>query len=195
MNGSRGRSAQGYSTILDEARTQLAETPFPVPDLVIVPVGVGALASAVIDHFAARPGPRPRIVGVEPGAAACVMASLAAGRLVSVPGPLASPLSGLNCGTPSLIAWPALSGGLAGTVALDDDEVHRGAALAEREGLRVGPCSGGVLGGAQLLLGGDDGKAHRALLDLGERPAVLLILSDGPRPPCPDPVPEKGIRS
>ncbi|MFC7622666.1 pyridoxal-phosphate dependent enzyme [Microlunatus sp. GCM10028923] len=171
--------AHGYSTILREVQTQLAETTRPDPDLVIVPVGVGALASAVVDHFAARSAPRPQIVGVEPCAAACVTASLAADRPISVPGPLASSLSGLNCGTPSLIAWPALRGGLAGTVTLDDTEAGHGAKIAEREGLRVGPCSGGVLAAAHLLLGGPDGAAHRTLLGLGERPSVLLILSDG----------------
>src|SRR5688572_5573034 len=80
------------------------------PDLVVVQVGVGAFAAAVARHFR-RPGvkPHPKLVGVEPTGAACLFESVAAGRIVSVPGPHDSIMAGLNCGRPSLVAWPTLS--------------------------------------------------------------------------------------
>ena len=61
----------GYATLFDEARGQFAAS------LIIVPVGVGSLAAA-----AARAGADAGIpvVGVEPDTAACLTASLAAGR-------------------------------------------------------------------------------------------------------------------
>ena len=172
--------ATGYSTIMRETGEQLASTAFPGVDLVVVPIGVGALASAVVDHAATGPGPAPRVVGVEPTAAACVMASLAADRILTLPGPLASPLSGLNCGTPSLVAWPALREGLAAVAALDDDEAGLGAARAVETGLAVGPCAGAVVAAAELLLSGPGAAATRAMLDLPERPSVLLLATDGP---------------
>ncbi len=180
--------ATGYSTILREAADQLAHTNFPAVDLVVVPIGVGALASAVIDHAATGPGPAPRVVGIEPAAAACVMASLAADRVLTLPGPLASPLSGLNCGTPSLVAWPRMREGLAAVVALDDDEARLGAARAAEAGLAVGPCAGAVVAAAELLLSGPGAIDRRSMLDLPDSPSVLLLATDGPRPSEPGPI-------
>jgi diaminopropionate ammonia-lyase len=88
-------------------------------------VTVGALAAATVRHFR-RPGPseRPRLIGVEPATAACVLVSLRAGRLTAVPGPHESIMAGLNCDSPSYVAWPYLSAGIDGAVAIDDDRAR-----------------------------------------------------------------------
>ena len=134
---------EGYGTILGEVEDQLAASDRPAPDLVLVQLGVGAFGSAVIRHFAARGGPAPRIVGVEPTAAACVMASLAAGTLVHVPGPHDSVMAGLNCGTPSYVAWPLLRDGLDAVIALDDEAALDGVRTLAAGGLAVGECGRG----------------------------------------------------
>ena len=169
----------GYSTILWEAEEQLTALGRPVPDLVLVQLGVGAFGAAVVRHFR-RPGVRaPRIVGVEPTHAACVMASLAADRIVTVPGPHDSAMAGLNCGTPSLIAWPVLRDGLDAVIAIDDepalDEVRRLAG----DGLAVGECSGVVVAAARELLAGPDAALHRALLGVPASASVLLFATEG----------------
>ncbi|HEY5171473.1 MAG TPA: pyridoxal-phosphate dependent enzyme, partial [Acidimicrobiia bacterium] len=84
----------GYATIFAEIDEQLAAAP---PEVVVVPMGVGALAAATAQHFAAR----ATIVVVEPRTAACGLRSAAAGRCVDVPGPHTSIMAGLNCGTVS----------------------------------------------------------------------------------------------
>ena len=61
----------GYATLFAEAAAQGEH------DLVLVPVGVGSLAAAAA-RFAAHAG--ARVVGVEPVTAACLTASLRAGR-------------------------------------------------------------------------------------------------------------------
>ena len=53
--------------------------------------------------------PRPKLMSVEPASADCLFESVAAGRIVSVPGPHDSIMSGLNCGRISLVAWPTVS--------------------------------------------------------------------------------------
>ena len=58
---------EGYATIFAEVDEQLAAAP---PDVVVVPMGVGALAAAVVQHYAAR----ATIVAVEPLSAACGLA-------------------------------------------------------------------------------------------------------------------------
>src|SRR5919109_478324 len=74
---------EGYSTIFWEVDDALAEGGRPAPDVVVVQVGVGALAAAAARHY--RRG--PAMVAVEPTQAACVLASVQAGALVTIPGP------------------------------------------------------------------------------------------------------------
>ena len=92
---------EGYSTIFSELDAQL---PAP-PQVVVIPMGVGALLAAAVEHYAAD----ATIVAVEPLSAACGLHSAAAGHPVVVPGPHDSIMAGLNCGTVSPIAWPAVS--------------------------------------------------------------------------------------
>ncbi|GAA0895726.1 diaminopropionate ammonia-lyase [Pseudonocardia zijingensis] len=164
-----GAVIDGYATILAETAEQLVRP----PDLVIVQLGVGAFGAAVLRHF--RTGGRdPAVVGVEPTTAACVMASLAAGRLVTVPGPHDSVMAGLNCGTPSLVAWPVLQT-LDAVLALDDDAARQGVRVLGEHGIAAGECSGVAVAAAEELLTGPD----RARLGLPERPSVLLFATEG----------------
>src|SRR5919109_1976592 len=131
----------GYSTIFWEIEDRLAELGREPPDLVAVQIGVGALAASVVRHFRQpEPAPRPDIVGVEPDRAACVLASMEAGHIVTIPGPHDSVMAGLNCGEPSSVAWPEVSGGIDFFVAIED-----GRALdAVRRMAAAGPGSGGT---------------------------------------------------
>ncbi|HUI47569.1 MAG TPA: diaminopropionate ammonia-lyase [Acidimicrobiia bacterium] len=104
---------EGYSTIFAEVDEQLADTP---PEVVVVPMGVGALAAATVSHYSSR----STIIVVEPLSAACGLRSAQAGHPVEVPGPHDSIMAGLNCGMVSIIAWPAVSRGADAFVAVDD---------------------------------------------------------------------------
>jgi diaminopropionate ammonia-lyase len=165
----------GYSTIMWELDDQLAHA----PDLVLAQLGVGSFGAAVIRHFHRDGGAGPRLVGVEPSAAACVMASLAADRIITVPGPHESLMAGLNCGTPSLVAWPVLRAGLDGVVALDDAAALAGVRRLADEGLAVGECSGVAVAAAGELLAGADAELHRARLGIGSESSVLLFATEG----------------
>ena len=94
---------EGYSTMLWEIEDELEGRGEAGPDLVVVQVGVGALATAVVTHFRRPEAPQhPKFVAVEPARADCLFQSISAGKLVSVPGPHDSIMAGLNCGRPSL---------------------------------------------------------------------------------------------
>ena len=102
------------------------------PALVSVPAGVGSLAQAAIAHYRRPDLPRaarPRLLSAEPDTAACVLASLAAGSMVSVPTGT-TVMNGLNCGTVSSLAWPYLRGGMDAAIAVDD--AAAAAAIASR---------------------------------------------------------------
>ena len=113
---------EGYGTVFEEIDEQLDGG--ARPGFVAVPIGVGALAAAVVRHYwSGSASERPRLIGVEPTSAACVLESVAAGDIVTLDHPQDSIMAGLNCATPSLIAWPTVSRGIDGYVAVTDARV------------------------------------------------------------------------
>ena len=169
----------GYSTIMWELDEQLAEASLPTPDLVFVQLGVGAFGAAVIRHFRSAGSSAPRLVGVEPERAACVMASVAADRIVTEPGPHDSIMAGLNCGTPSLVAWPLLRAGLECLIAIEDEPVLDAVGVLAEHGVRVGECSAGALAAATELMRGPFAREHRGRLGIAEDAVVLLFATEG----------------
>jgi diaminopropionate ammonia-lyase len=161
----------GYATLFDEAADQAAALGADI-DLIVVPAGVGSLAHAAV--LFSRSRTNCRVVAVEPDVADCVRASLAAGALASVPTGETS-MAGLNCGTPSYLAWPDLVTGLAGAVAVDD----RAAATAVDElgahGVDAGPCGAASLAGLRILAA----EPARSHLRLGPESSVLLLNTEG----------------
>ncbi|WAP59973.1 diaminopropionate ammonia-lyase [Streptomyces sp. S465] len=176
-----GWIVEGYSTLCAETDEQLAaEGAARGPDLVSVPVGVGSLAQAVVTHYRSRPSGRtPALLSVEPRAAACVLESLTLGAPVSVTtGDTA--MAGLNCGTPSSIAWPYLRGGLDAAVAVSDPDSARAAARLAALGVASGPCGAAALAGVRAALTGGGAGERRAALGLGPSSVVVLLSTEGP---------------
>ena len=173
----------GYSTILWELDDELARLGEPGPDLVAVQIGVGALAAAVTRHYR-RPDvtPRPRLVGVEPRDAACVLASVAAGGPTAVPGPHRSIMAGLNCGQPSPVAWPTVSHGLDLFLAIDDDAARAAMRALAGVGVVAGETGAAGLGGLLALRHGTD-PATRAACGLTPQARVLVFNTEGATDP------------
>jgi diaminopropionate ammonia-lyase len=108
----------GYSTLFREIADQLSGN-MAQPALVAVQMGVGSLAAAAVRYSGMR------VLGVEPVGADCVKRSVAAGQVIEVPGPYDPRMAGLNCGRPSLSAWPVLRTGLSECIAvLAEDAVQ-----------------------------------------------------------------------
>jgi diaminopropionate ammonia-lyase len=145
----------GYSTIGAEIDA--------APELLAVQIGVGSFAAAMVRRFAGA-----RIVGVEPVAAACALASIEAGTPVAVPGPHDSVMAGLNCGRPSPLAWPVISRGIEAFVAVSDDRARAAVDLLARDGITAGDS--GAAGLAGLLAFADQ---------LALPPTVLVINTEG----------------
>jgi diaminopropionate ammonia-lyase len=175
---------EGYATIFWEADDQLAALGDERPDLVVVPVGVGGLAAAAVRHWRRRGlTQRPRLVGVEPLAAACVLRSLEAGRLLTVPGPHDSIMAGLNCGTPSLVAWPYLRTGLDAVAAVADDLARQAMRDLAAAGVVAGETGAASLAGLAQLTGGPRAGRLRDALGLGADASVLLVCTEGATDP------------
>jgi diaminopropionate ammonia-lyase len=167
---------EGYSTIFFELDKQLGDDH---PDVVFVQVGVGAFASAAIAHFRAPARPRTRMAAVEPEKAACLLASVEKGTPTLVPGPHDSIMAGLNCGMPSLIAWPSIRKGFDCYLEIDDALAEQAMRMLHDHGIVSGESGAAGLGGLVELLVGPHAKGAAKHLGLNEQTSVLIISTEG----------------
>ena len=171
----------GYSTILWEISDELGRRGEEGPTLVVVQIGVGAFAAAVTRHFRS-PGvsPRPKILGVEPAGAACALASAGAGGIVHVPGPHGSIMAGLNCGSPSVVAWPTISKGIDVFVEIEDRWAREAMRMLAGTGIVSGETGAAGLAG---LLAVAQEEGGRRTLGLTEETRVLIFNCEGATDP------------
>ena len=175
---------EGYGTIFWEVDAQLAARGEEAPDVVVIPVGVGGLAAAAVRHWHRRGLRRPpRLLGVEPLAAACVLRSLQVGRIATVPGPHDSIMAGLNCGTPSLVAWPSLQTGLDAVVAVGDERARQAMRDLAAAGIVAGETGAASLAGLAELTGGPGAGRLGDALGLAADARVLLLCTEGATDP------------
>lgn len=168
----------GYSTMFDEIDAQLGER---APDLIAVPTGVGSLLQAALRHYPStgsgrRPSTKPAVLAVEPVTAACVTASLAAGKPISVDTSQPTSMAGLNCGTVSTIAWPAIRDTLAAAVVVTDDQARAAMQRLHELGVPAGPSAAASLAGVRAVLG--DTSQRDALATKADS-LVVLISTEG----------------
>ena len=167
--GTAASVIDGYATLFDEAASQGGF------DLLLVPVGVGSLAAA-----AARFGARENVpvIEVEPVTAACLTASLAAGRPTVVPTPGTS-MAGLDCAEVSPAAWPSLLHGISGTVTVDDNEVAGAVAELAADGLQIGDSGAAPLAALRRLVTDAACESLRAAVGLDRGTRALLVATEG----------------
>jgi len=91
--------------------------------------------------------------------------------LADVVGPFDEAMGGLNCGCPSLVAWPFLKGGLSACVAIPTSRAEEAVEALTADGVASTAC--GAAGLAGLL-------EHRQELGLGASSTVLVISTEGP---------------
>jgi diaminopropionate ammonia-lyase len=165
---------EGYGTLFGEIAAELDE---PRVQLVAVPTGVGSLLQAALQHYR-DPAleQRPAVLAIEPVTAACITTSLAAGRPISVDTSEPTIMAGLNCGSVSTIAWPAIRDGLDAGVAVTDDQAVAAMHRLNQLGVAAGPCGGAALAGVRMVL---DDSDRRAALAISEDSALVLISTDG----------------
>jgi diaminopropionate ammonia-lyase len=184
---------EGYATIFWEIDDQLELREQGWPDIVFVQIGVGALAAAVVRHYRqpanehihasslARP---PKIVGVEPTRAACVLESMRAGQIVSIHGPQDSIMAGLNCGTPSLVAWPELSSGIDLFVTIGDERAREAMRALAEDGVVAGETGAAGVGGLIEICTAPGAEDMRAALGITSATQALVLCTEGATDPA-----------
>lgn len=183
----------GYSTVFAEISDQLTAEGQAEPDVVVVPVGVGALAAAAVCQYKSGAGQRPpggatchsaRLLGVEPVSARCVTESLRAGRPVTLSFPQTSIMAGLNCGTPSLAGWPLVAGGLDAMAAVSDGWAASAMIALASAGIVAGETGAAALAGLQAVMTSATGEPVRSALRLGPASSVLVLCTEGATDPA-----------
>lgn len=158
----------GYSTLFAEIDEQ-----GPVPDVVMVPTGVGSLLQAALEHYGSD---ATRVVAVEPTTAACVAASVAAGDPVTVDTSYPTAMAGLNCGTVSALAWPKIREHLAAAVAVTDADSAQAAAELATVGVLAGPCGAASVAGVAAALAD---PVTAATLQLTSTSHIVCLSTEG----------------
>jgi len=108
--------ATGQGSIMMEIFAEL-----PKVDYILVPIGGGGLACGV-SALAKLLNPKIKVIGVEPAGAACVKASLEAGKVVTLP-QIATIADGTAVKTPGEKIFPVLREHLDGIITVEDDEL------------------------------------------------------------------------
>lgn len=160
----------GYATLFAEAAEQGDHA------VIVVPVGVGSLAAAAA-RFGAQRG--ATVIGVEPVDAACLTASLAAGRPTRVDTP-GTDMAGLDCAEVSITAWPVLRDGIHATVTVSDPEARAAVRELAAAGLAIGESGAAPLAALRALAAEAGSSELPAHLTLGPESRVLLIGTEGP---------------
>jgi diaminopropionate ammonia-lyase len=163
----------GYATLFAEIA---AVAQF---DLMLVPVGVGSLATAAV-RFGALSG--TAVIGVEPTAAACLTASLANGRPTTIEAP-GTAMAGLDCAEVSPAAWPELRDGIAGTLTVSDDEARAAMRELAAAGLAIGDCGAAPLAALRALTTEPACADLRDAARITAESRVVLIATEGPTDP------------
>jgi diaminopropionate ammonia-lyase len=91
-------------------------------------------------------------------------------------------MSGLNCGRPSLVAWPTVSRGIDLLVAVDDEPARDAMRLAADSGVVSGETGAAGLGGLLEILRTGGAEARRTL-GIGRETRVLLFNCEGATDP------------
>jgi diaminopropionate ammonia-lyase len=167
-----------------EIEDELAHRGEPGPDLIAVQFGVGALAVAVVRHYRQpERAKQTKLLSVEPLHAACMLASMEAGQIVSVPGPHDSIMAGLNCGRVSMIAWPVVSRAIDAFIAIEDDRAREAMRALAGVGVAAGETGASGLAGLIELLTGEASAERRAQLGITSETRVLAFITEGATDP------------
>lgn len=176
------RVIEGYHTIFLEIDDALEAAAIEPPQVVVAPIGVGALMAAAVAHYRAR-SDEVVLVGVEPSDADSVLRSARTGHIETVPGPHRSIMVGLNCGTPSPLAWPLVSRGVDWFVSIDDEWARQAMRALAGAGVVAGETGAAALGGFTAFATGDDCASRRRSVGLDATTTVLILCTEGATDP------------
>lgn len=182
-----GLITAGYFTLFLETERELKKNGLPRLDCIFLQGGVGTFASSGISYFSSFSSqvPPPKIVTVEPIEADCLLASATSpdGTPQGSSGKLDTRMCGLNCGFPSIVAWPIVRSGTSLLLAVHDEMATRAVDMLSKPSPPdpvVKTTESGAAGLAGLLACCQKPEAGlRDFLGLGADSNILLVNTEG----------------
>lgn len=160
---------EGYTILAGELESAFTDSG-EWPSRVYLQAGVGGLAAAIAWSIRQSWDVQPEITVVEPDRAACLQASVAAGKLMTVAGPVSN-MGRLDCKTPSSLAFDILKSAADRFVTVSDTEAAQAVQTARR--LAAPDMRGGIASTPS-------GTAGLAACLREDGPGVpLVIISEG----------------
>jgi len=93
-------------------------------------------------------------------------------------------MAGLNCGRPSIIAWPIVSQGIDAFIAIPDERAREALRALTRVGIVAGETGAAGLAGLIELLTGPGNRQNREALRLDEHSCALIFVTEGATDPA-----------
>ncbi len=175
----------GYLTLFHEMEDSIHPKSHSKIDIVFLQSGVGSFAGAGISYYLERYGVKhPKIVIVEPKEADAILSSLKKGKITTSKGNSQTIMAGLNCGTPSTIAWNLIKVGANVSIKIDDEysvqaikELYYSNGTDEK--IVSGESGAAGLAGFLAIMKEDDFIPLRKELNINEKTNILFINTEG----------------
>jgi diaminopropionate ammonia-lyase len=182
----------GYRTLFEEADQQLMSLATPPPDLVMLQAGVGGMAAAAVSHFRARGRSHPPILAcVQPISSDCLVESVFSenGEPRKTSGVQDSIMALLNCGMPSLLAWPVLRASITLFLSIEDrfaEQAVRWLYYPSDGDAQILAGESGAAGLAGLIALCTESRFSEAKekLRISQNLSALVVVTEGPSNPA-----------
>ena len=112
----------GYTVMMKEIINQIKDNQITH---MILQVGVGGMASAMVAGIARYLQNIPETIVVEPDSAACLMESIKSGKIEKIDIKRESLMGGMSCGEVSLVPWEILKNSVKFCISLPDDDIAK----------------------------------------------------------------------
>ena len=175
----------GYKTMMLELEELLHAPREPLVDFVFLQCGVGTWASSVVAYYRNRyPKNMPSIVAVEPLNSDSLLESIRQDGVSKTKGSQQTLMSGLNCGTPSQLAWKILKDGVDLFLAIPDDyaiKAMQNLYFPFRNDTQIfaGESGAAGLGGLTALAYEDSLEEVKKKIGLNRQSRVLIFNTEG----------------
>ena len=175
----------GYKTMMMELEELIHAPREPLIDFVFLQCGVGTWASSVVAYYRNRyPKNMPMIVAVEPLNSDSLLESIRQERVSKTKGSQQTLMSGLNCGTPSPLAWKILKDGVDLFLAIQDDyaiKAMQNLYFPFRNDTQIfaGESGAAGLGGLTALVYEESLEEVKKKIGLNRQSRVLIFNTEG----------------
>ncbi len=174
----------GYSTLFREMEEKISEYRIGENDLIFLQAGAGAFAAAGASWLVKRLGKnRPMIIIVEPSEASCYLESAEAGEAVATKGKMKTIMAGLNCGVPSILAWPILRDSVDLFISIPDNCAKDAMRLYREEGIISGESGASGLAGLIAIMTDPDLRDAKNKIGIGKETRVIVVNTEGDTDP------------